>query len=107
VIAIAFIIQPFVAATNGNIFKTIILSSIWFTIGLYICTWTAPLFTQVYSQFAAEPLAEGAMVTAGMIANKPIAGGLLFMPVAKWGWIAVAVQSKSAGLHGRTSRFGC
>ncbi len=91
-IAIAFIIQPFVAATNGNIFKTIILSSIWFTIGLYICTWTAPLFTQVYSQFAAEPLAEGAMVTAGMIANKPIAGGLLFMPVAKWGWIAVAVQ---------------
>jgi len=91
-IAIAFIIQPFVAATNGNIFKTIILSSIWFTIGLYICTWTAPLFTQVYSQFAAEPLAEGAMVTAGMIANKPIAGGLLFMPVVKWGWIAVAVQ---------------
>ena len=91
-IAIAFIIQPFVAATNGNIFKTIILSSIWFTIGLYICTWTAPVFTAVYSQFAAEPLAEGAMVTAGMIANKPIAGGLLFMPVVKWGWIAVAVQ---------------
>jgi len=91
-IAIAFIIQPFVAATNGNIFKTIILSSIWFTIGLYICTWTAPVFTEVYSQFAAEPLAEGAMVTAGMIANKPIAGGLLFMPVANYGWIAVAVQ---------------
>lgn len=91
-IAIAFIIQPFVAATNGNIFKTIILGSIWFSIGLYICTWTAPLFTEVYSQFAAEPLAEGAMVTAGMIANKPIAGGLLFMPVANYGWIAVAVQ---------------
>ncbi|MFH1446538.1 MAG: PTS transporter subunit IIC [Chloroflexota bacterium] len=91
-IAIAFIIQPFVAATNGNIFKTVILSSIWFSIGLYICTWTAPLFTAVYSQFAAEPLAEGAMVTAGMIANKPIAGGLLFMPVANYGWIAIAIQ---------------
>jgi len=91
-IAIGFIIQPFVAATNGNIFKTIILCAIWFGIGLYICTWTAPMFTEVYSQFAAEPLAEGALVTAGMIANKPIAGGLLFMPVVNWGWIAVIVQ---------------
>ncbi len=50
------------------------------------------MFTEVYSQFAAEPLAEGALVTAGMIANKPIAGGLLFMPVVNWGWIAVIVQ---------------
>jgi PTS system galactitol-specific IIC component len=90
-IAISFIIQPFVAATNGNIFKTIILSAIWFSIGLYICTWTAPMFTEVYSQFAAEPLAEGALVTAGMIANKPIAGGLIFMPSVNFGWAAVGV----------------
>jgi PTS system galactitol-specific IIC component len=90
-IAISFIIQPFVAATNGNIFKTVILSAIWFSIGLYITTWTAPLFTQVYAQFAPEALAEGAIVTSGMIANKPIAGGLIFMPVLRFGWIAVAV----------------
>ncbi|MEA4812442.1 MAG: PTS transporter subunit IIC [Anaerolineaceae bacterium] len=91
-IAIPFIIQPFVAATNGNIFKSVVLSAIWFSIGLYVSTWTAPIFTKVYSQFAATPLAEGAMVTAGMIANKPIAGGLLFMPVAAWGWAAIIVQ---------------
>jgi len=91
-IAIGYIIQPFVAVTNGNIFKTIILSAIWFSIGLYVCTATAPMFTQVYSQFITEPLAEGIMVTSGMIANKPIAGGLIFMPIVKWGWIAVAVQ---------------
>lgn len=90
-IAIAFIIQPFVAASNGNIFKTVILSSIWFSIGLYICTFTAPYFTEVYSRFAAEPLAEGSLVTAGMIANKPIAGGLLWYPVFQWGWIAAGV----------------
>lgn len=90
-IAISFIIQPFVAATNGNIFKTIVLSAIWFSLGLYICTWTAPMFTKVYSQFAAEPLAEGALVTAGMIANKPIAGGLIFMPSVNFGWAAVGV----------------
>jgi PTS system galactitol-specific IIC component len=89
-IAIAFIIQPFVAATNGNIFKTVLLSAIWFSIGLYICTWTAPYFTQVYAQFAKEPLQEGIMVTSGMIANKPIAGGLIFMPVVQWGWTAIA-----------------
>jgi PTS system galactitol-specific IIC component len=91
-IAISFIIQPFVAATNGNIFKTVILSAIWFSIGLYICTWTAPLFTQVYAQFAATPLQPGAMVTSGMIANKPIVGGLLFYPVYKFGWWAVIVE---------------
>ncbi len=91
-IAIGFIIQPFVAATNGNIFKTVILSAVWFSIGLYICTWTAPLFTQVYAQFATTPLQQGAQVTAGMIANKPIVGGLLFFPVLKLGWWAILVQ---------------
>lgn len=90
-IAISFIIQPFVAATNGNIFKTVLLAAIWFSIGLYITTWTAPLFTQVYAQFAPDALEAGAIVTSGMIANKPIAGGLLFMPVLNWGWVAVAV----------------
>ena len=91
-IAISFIIQPIVAVSNGNIFKTVILSAIWFSIGLYVCTATAPLFTEVYAQFAAEPLAEGALVTAGMIANKPIAGGLIFLPAVNFGWVAVAIQ---------------
>lgn len=92
-IAISFIIQPFVAATNGNIFKTVVLSAIWFAIGLYICTITAPLFTQVYAQFATTPLAEGAMVTSGMIANKPIVGGLIFLPILQWKWIGVAITT--------------
>jgi len=90
-IAIAFIIQPFVAASNGNIFKTVVLSAIWFSVGLYVCTFTAPVFTEVYSRFASEPLAEGSLVTAGMIANKPIAGGLLWYPVYQWGWVAAGV----------------
>ena len=95
--AISFIIQPFVAATNGNIFKTVVLSAIWFSIGLYICTWTAPMFTEVYAQFAAEPLAEGALVTAGMIANKPIAGGLIFMPAVNYGWSSCRLSCSSSG----------
>lgn len=90
-IAISFIIQPFVAASNGNIFKTVVLSAVWFAIGLYICTWTAPLFTQVYAQFATTPLAEGTMVTSGMIANKPIIGGLIFLPILNFKWIGVAI----------------
>jgi len=90
-IAIPFIIQPIVAASNGNIFKTLVLSSIWFGIGLYVATAVAPIFTEVYAEFAAEPLAEGVMVTAGMIANKPIVGGLLFFPTLKLGWIGVVI----------------
>ena len=90
-IAISFIIQPFVAASNGNIFKTVVLSSIWFAIGLYICTATAPLFTEVYAQFAATPLAEGTMVTSGMIANKPIIGGLIFLPILNFKWVGISI----------------
>lgn len=90
-IAISFIIQPFVAASNGNIFKTVLLSAIWFAIGLYVCTYTAPLFTQVYSQFATTPLAPGTMVTSGMIANKPIVGGLIFLPILNFKWVGAAV----------------
>jgi PTS system galactitol-specific IIC component len=90
-IAIGYIIQPFVAATNGNIFKTVVLSAVWFSIGLYVTTISAPVFTEVYSRFAAEPLEEGSLVTAGMIANKPIAGGILWGSVHRWGWIAAAV----------------
>jgi PTS system galactitol-specific IIC component len=80
-----------VAASNGNIFKTVLLSAIWFSIGLYICTITAPLFTQVYSQFAAEPLESGIMVTSGMIANKPIAGGLIFLPILNLKWVGAGI----------------
>jgi PTS system galactitol-specific IIC component len=90
-IAIGYIIQPFVAATNGNIFKTVILSAVWFSIGLYVTTISAPVFTEVYSRFAAEPLAEGSLVTAGMIANKPIAGGILWGSIHRWGWSAAVV----------------
>jgi galactitol PTS system EIIC component len=90
-IAISFIIQPFVAASNGNIFKTVVLSAIWFGIGLYVCTYTAPLFTQVYAQFATTPLAPGTMVTSGMIANKPIVGGLIFLPILNFKWVGAAV----------------
>ena len=72
------------AASNGNIFKTVILSAIWFAVGLYVCTATAPMFTQVYAQFATKPLTGGTMVTSGMIASKPIVGGLIFLPIASW-----------------------
>ncbi len=90
-IAIPFIIQPIVAASNGNIFKTLILSSIWFALGLYVATAVAPVFTEVYAEFAAEPLAPGVLVTAGMIANKPIAGGLLFFPSLNLGWLGIGI----------------
>jgi PTS system galactitol-specific IIC component len=89
-IAIPFIIQPIVAVSNGNIFKTLILSSIWFAIGLYVATGVAPIFTEVYQEFAGQET-ESALVTAGMIANKPIAGGLLFFPTLRLGWVGVGI----------------
>ena len=90
-IALPFMIEPIVAVCNGNIFKVLISGIVWFAMGLYVSTVTAPIFTEVYSQFAAEPLAAGAQVTSFGILSKPIVGGLMFLPALNFKWIAVIV----------------
>jgi len=89
-IALPFMVEPIVAVCNGNIFKVLISAVVWFSGGLYISTITAPTFTEVYSQFAAEPLAQGALVTSFGILSKPIVGGLMFLPALNWKWVGVA-----------------
>lgn len=89
-IAIPFMVEPLVAIMNGNVFKVLISSVIWFGTGLYVATATAPLFTRVYSQVASKPLSPGAQITSFAILTKPIAGGLIFSPTLHWKWIAIA-----------------
>jgi PTS system galactitol-specific IIC component len=90
-IAIPFIIEVVIAITNGNIFKTLIISVIWLAMGLYICTITSPLFTKVYSQFTTTPLSPGTQVTGFAILSKPLFGGGIFLPILHWGWIAFGI----------------
>jgi len=88
-IALPFMVEPIVAVCNGNIFKAIISAVIWFSFGLYISTVTAPVFTQVYSQFATTPLQPGALVTSFGILSKPIIGVLMFLPALNWKWMGL------------------
>ena len=46
-VALPFMVQGLVALTNGNMAKVIVNGIIWFSIGLYICTETAQLFTDI------------------------------------------------------------
>jgi PTS system galactitol-specific IIC component len=91
-IALPFMIEPIVAVCNGNIFKALISGIVWFAMGLYISTVTAPVFTQVYSQFAAKPLEPGALVTSFGILSKPIIGILMFLPALDWRWVGLLIS---------------
>jgi len=46
-IAIPYIIQPIIAVSNGNMFKSLISSTILLVINLYLITAVAPIFTEV------------------------------------------------------------
>jgi PTS system galactitol-specific IIC component len=72
-IAIPFIIQTIIAITRGNIFKSVIIGTVWFSLGLYVATYTAPMFTQVATSIGVEIPAGGLMVTSFVILTNPFA----------------------------------
>lgn len=91
-ITLPFLIQPIVAINNGNIFKVLISSVIWFSLGLLVATITAPVFTEVYSQFALSQLESDTFVTSFAILAKPITGVLMFLPVLNWKWVGLGLS---------------
>jgi PTS system galactitol-specific IIC component len=88
-VAIPFIIQSFIAFSNGNIFKSILSAAIWFVGGLLIATATSPIFSNVYNSVATNATA-GTLVTSFAIMNKPFWGGFTLF-VLNNGWLAVGV----------------
>jgi len=77
-LAIPYMIQGFIALSNGNIAKTMINAVIWFSIGLYITTATAPLFTEIAASTGVS-LPEGAlMITSFNVLGKPLIGLIFF-----------------------------
>ena len=49
-VALPFMVQALVALTNGNMGKVLVNGVIWFSLGLYICSWTAELFYKYSSR---------------------------------------------------------
>lgn len=71
-IALPYMVEMIICVSKGNVFKGIVSGAIWFSIGLYACTFTAPYFTEVAAQVGVS-IPEGAMmITSFGILNNPV-----------------------------------
>lgn len=77
-LAIPYMVQGLVAVYKGNISKILAAGAIWFSLGLLMCTYTAPLFTEVARSAGFAIPAGAAMITSFNILGKPMLG-LVFL----------------------------
>ena len=73
-LAIPYMVQGLVAVYKGNMSKILVAGTIWFSLGLLMCTYTAPLFTQVAISAGFAIPAGAAMITSFNILGKPMLG---------------------------------
>lgn len=77
-LALPYMVQGLVAIHNGNISKVLISGAIWFSLGLYVCTWTAPLFTDMALGIGIVIPAGALLITSFNILGKPLMGMVFF-----------------------------
>lgn len=77
-LAIPYMVQGLVSVYKGNMAKVLVAGTIWFSLGLLMCTATAPLFTEVARGAGFAIPAGAAMITSFNILGKPLLG-LVFM----------------------------
>lgn len=77
-ISLPFMIKSIIALTNGNMIKVIITATMWYSVGLYMCTWNAPYYTHA-AEVAGIALTSGAlMITSFNMMAQLIAGAIFF-----------------------------
>jgi PTS system galactitol-specific IIC component len=77
-LALPFMVQGIVPLVNGNIFKVLITGAIWFSAGLYMCTYTAPMFTEICASVGVHLPVGALLITSFNILGKPLMG-LVFL----------------------------
>lgn len=77
-VAIPYMVEGLVAVYNGNMAKVIVTGMIWFSIGLLMCSATAPIFTEVAKDAGYAIPAGAAMITSFNILGKPLVGLVFF-----------------------------
>jgi len=77
-LALPFMVQGLVSITNGNMAKVVVNGIIWFSLGLYMCTYTAPLFTEIATGVGITLPAGALLITSFNILGKPLMG-LVFL----------------------------
>ncbi|MGY3748770.1 PTS galactitol transporter subunit IIC [Vagococcus acidifermentans] len=91
-LALPYMVQGLIAISNGNIVKTVLNGVIWFSLGLYMCTYTAPLFTEIAGSVGITLPAGALLITSFNILGKPLFG-LVFLAFLSQSplWIALTV----------------
>ncbi|RAL21381.1 PTS galactitol transporter subunit IIC [Thermoflavimicrobium daqui] len=89
-IALPYMVQGIVAIMNGNIFKVLISGVIWFSMGLYVATYTAPMFTEVATSVGVKIPSAALLVTSFGILTKPIAS-LIFLAFLSKSWLLIGL----------------
>ena len=77
-LALPYMVQGLVAIHNGNIAKVLFSGAIWFGLGLYVCTWTAPLFTDMALGIGIVIPSGALLITSFNILGKPLMGMVFF-----------------------------
>lgn len=77
-VAIPYMVEGLVAVYNGNMAKVIVTGAIWFSLGLLMCSATAPIFTEVAKEAGYAIPAGAAMITSFNILGKPLVGLVFF-----------------------------
>lgn len=92
-LALPYWIEGLIALSNGNMVKTMVNGVIWFSLGLYMCTATAPLFTHIATSGVGVAIPTAAlMVTSFNILGKPFFGLIFFAFMSQNPiWIAASV----------------
>ena len=77
-VALPFMVEAVIAMTRGNILKTTIVCGIWYSLGLYICTAIAPIYTKCAIEAGIVLPAGALMITSFNMMAQPIVG-ILFL----------------------------
>lgn len=77
-VSLPFMVEALVAMTRGNMLKVIIVAGIWYSIGLYMCSALAPIYTEAAIAAGVALPAGTVMITSFNMMAQPIAG-LMFL----------------------------
>ena len=88
-VAIPYIIQPFVACSNGNIVKSFIGGLVFMIIDLYCCSLTGAAFTQVAVSTGIDMGSYG-MITSLVILGQPV-GAIIFLAFLSQNPVIIAI----------------
>ncbi|MDR0899999.1 MAG: PTS galactitol transporter subunit IIC [Lactobacillaceae bacterium] len=91
-IALPFMVQPFIALSKGNMLKAIVGGIIWFSLGLYMASYLAPMYTGMLKSVGIALPAGVLLLTSFNLIARPL-NGLIFLAFISMNplWIGIAV----------------